>query len=95
MAKLELPVYLNYIYISEGIISHFTSIFKNQPSSDILTGIEFLEGVRDCCNPSPALTEPIFVLEIKSALSATKNYTGIDGITKVFYYPPPLFSGYV
>ncbi len=88
--------------ISEEIISHFTSIFKNQPSSDILAGTEFLEGVKDCCSPLPSLTAPISVLEIKSALLATKNNKspGIDGIPYEFYLifwdviAPP-FPGYV
>jgi hypothetical protein len=69
------------------MISHFTSIFKNQPSFDILAGAEFLEGVRDCCKPAPNLTAPISSLEIKSDLFATKKNKspGIDGIPYEFY----------
>ena len=32
--------------ISREITAHFTAIFKNEPSSDTLTGTQFLEGVR-------------------------------------------------
>jgi hypothetical protein len=73
--------------VTREMISHFTSIFKNQPSSDILAGAEFLEGVRDCCKPAPNLTAPISSLEIKSALLATKKNKspGIDGIPYEFY----------
>lgn len=54
--------------VSRDMISHFTSIFKNQPSSHMLAGTKFLEGVRDCCKPAPNLTALISILEIKSAL---------------------------
>ncbi|EFX65213.1 hypothetical protein DAPPUDRAFT_333423 [Daphnia pulex] len=74
-------------YVSREMISHFTSIFKNQPSSVMLAGTEFLGGVRDCCKPAPNLTAPISILEIKSAhLETKKNKSrGIDGIPYKFY----------
>jgi hypothetical protein len=73
--------------VSREMISYFTSIFKNQPSSDMPARTEFLDGVKYCCKPAPNLTAPISILEIKSALFETKKNKspGIDDIPYEFY----------
>ncbi|KAI9554952.1 hypothetical protein GHT06_020233 [Daphnia sinensis] len=73
--------------ISGEILSHFSKIFKNQSSPDILAGTDFLEGVRDCFKPTPNLTAPISLPEIRAALMAMKSNKspGTDGIPYEFY----------
>ncbi|KZR97234.1 Uncharacterized protein APZ42_008010, partial [Daphnia magna] len=73
--------------MSVEIVDHFKKICKTQPSPDTLTGTDFLEGVRDCFKPSPNLTAPISLLEIRAALIATKSnkFPGTDGIPYEFY----------
>ncbi|KZS10396.1 Uncharacterized protein APZ42_025147 [Daphnia magna] len=72
--------------ISGEIISHISKIFKNQPSPDTLAGTEFQE-VRDCFKPTPNLTAPIYLLEIRAALMAmkSKKSSGTDGIPYVTF----------
>ncbi|KZR98346.1 Uncharacterized protein APZ42_006281, partial [Daphnia magna] len=73
--------------ISAEIVAQITKIFKTQPSPDILAGSEFLEGVRDCFKPTPNLTAPISLLEIRAALIVIKSNKspGTDGIPYEFY----------
>ena len=73
--------------ISEEIVKHFTSVFKNQPSPDNNVGPLFLNGVRNCYQYSSDLGAPITSFEIKGALLNTKKNKspGTDGIPYEFY----------
>ena len=76
--------------ISEEIVNHFTSVFKNQPSPDNNAGSLFLNGIRDCCQYTPDLVAPITAFEIKGALVNTKRNKSPRHSVRVL----PNFLGY-